>query len=79
MTDCNMPTEIVYPSWIKIVSEYLNDVTVSTFMNLVENTGITDQQYRRMVKDKTLTTSLNFEYNWVTLTSTVRRNKDHLH
>ena len=72
-----MTTERIYPSQIKIVSEYLNDVTLSTIMDLKENTGITHQQYRRMVKDKTLTTSLNYEHNWVTLTSIIRKNKDH--
>jgi len=72
-----MPTEQVYLSWVKIVSEYLNDVTASTIMDLKENTGVSDQQYRRMVKDKTLTTSQNYNHNWVTLTDTIKRNKDH--
>ena len=72
-----MPTERVYLSWVKIVSEYLNDVTASTIMDLKENTGVTDQQYRRMVKDKIITTSLNFEHNWVTLMNTIKKNKDH--
>ncbi len=72
-----MPTERVYLSQVMIVSEYLSDVKVSTVMDLMENTGATDQQYRRMVKDKTLTTSLNYDHNWVALTDTVKRNKDH--
>ena len=72
-----MPTERVYLSWVKMVSEYLNDVTASTVMDLRENTGVSDQQYRRMVKDKIITTSLNFEHNWVTLMNTIKKNMDH--
>ena len=72
-----MPTERVYQSLVIIVSNYLCENTASTFMDLIENTGINDQQYRRMVKDNTLTTSLNYNHSWVTLTSIVKKNKDH--
>ena len=71
-----MSTEREYRSSVKIVSEHLNDVTVSTVTDLKEKTGISDQQYRRMVKDRIITTSLNYEHNWVVLTDTVKKNRD---
>jgi len=72
-----MPTGQVYLSKVKIVSEYLTKNTVSTITDLLENTGIGPHQYKRMIKDGTLTTSLNHGHNWVTLTSIINKNKDH--
>jgi len=72
-----MPTERVYLSQVKIVSEYLTSITVSTVSDLMLNTGITTNQYKRMIKNGILTTSLNHEHNWVTLTSIINKNKDH--
>jgi len=72
-----MSTERVYHSLVMIVSEYLTSNIVSTVTDLRLNTGITDDQYKRMIKDGILTTSLNHEHNWVTLTNTINRNKDH--
>jgi hypothetical protein len=43
MTQCNMPTERVYISQVMIVSEYLSQNTVSTVLDLMENTGIIDR------------------------------------
>ena len=60
-----------------MVSEYLSKNTVSTVTDLIEDTGIADHQYRRMIKDGILTTSLNHDHNWVTLTNTIKENKDH--
>ena len=72
-----MSTKRVYLSQVMIVSEYLNKNIVSTVTDLKKKTGITDQQCRRMIKDKTLTTSLNYEHNWVTSTKIIKINKDH--
>jgi hypothetical protein len=76
MTQCNMSTERVYLSQVMIVSEYLTSNTVSTVTDLITDTGITNDQYKRMIKDGILTTSLNHEHNWVTLTSIINKNKD---
>lgn len=72
-----MPTERVYLSQVMIVSEYLTLKTVSTVTDLLEDTGIEPHQYQRMIKDGILTTSLNHDHNWVTLTSIINKNKDH--
>lgn len=71
-----MSTERVYLSQVMIVSEYLSSNTVSTVADLLEETGIEVHQYQRMIKDGILTTSLNYEHNWVTLTSIIKRNRD---
>ena len=60
-----------------ILSEYLTSNTVSTVTGLLEETGIEVHQYQRMIKDGILTTSLNHDHNWVTLTSIINKNKDH--
>ena len=72
-----MSTKRVYLSQVMIVSEYLNKNIVSTITDLKEKTGIKDDQYKRMIKDGTLTTSLNYEHNWVTLTRIINKNNDH--
>ena len=77
MTHCTMPTERVYQSLVMIVTNYLTSKTVSTATDLIEDTGIEPHQYQRMIKDGILTTSLNHEHNWVTLTNTINKNKDH--
>ncbi|MBD3406331.1 MAG: transposase [Candidatus Lokiarchaeota archaeon] len=71
-----MSTERVYLSQVKTVSEYLTKKNASTVTDLILNTGITINQYRRMIKNGTLTTSLNHDHNWVTLTSIIKRNSD---
>jgi hypothetical protein len=71
-----MPTERVYQSLVMTVSKYLNKRTVSTVTNLIEDTGIEPHQYQRMIKDGILTTSLNYNHNWVTLTTVINKNKD---
>ena len=72
-----MQTRRVYPSWVKIVLEYLNGAIVSTIMDLKRDVGISDQHYRRMIKDKIITTSLNYDHNWVTLTDTIKKSRNH--
>ena len=72
-----MPTERVYQSLVMIVTNYLTSKTVSTATDLIEDTGIEPHQYQRMIKDGILTTSLNHEHNWVTLTNIINKNKDH--
>jgi len=72
-----MSTERVYLSQVKILSEYLTSNTVSTVTKLIEDTGIEPHQYQRMIKDGTLTTSLNHDHNWVTLTNIIKKKKDH--
>jgi len=72
-----MPTERVYQSLVMIVSEYLTSKTVLTVTDLIRDTEITNDHYKRMIKDGILTTSLNYNHNWVTLTSIINKNKDH--
>jgi len=77
MTGCDMPTERVYLSQVKIVSDFLSRITVSTTIDLMEKTSLSEQNLRRMIKDKIITTSLNYDHNWVTLTNIISENKDH--
>jgi hypothetical protein len=76
MTQYLMSTERVYLSQVMIVSKYLTSNTTSTVTDLLEDTGIEPHQYQRMIKDGILTTSLNYNHNWVTLTSIINKNKD---
>jgi hypothetical protein len=73
----NMPTERVYQSQIKRVSEYLGDTTVATREMIHEATGLEPYVINRMINDMILTSSLNYDRNWLTLTKTVNTRKNH--
>lgn len=72
-----MPTDGGYPSWVMIVSAFLEKMKVTTFTEILEETKAPEQVLRRMIKDKVLITSLNYNHNWITIPKIIRKNKDH--
>ena len=73
-----MPAKGLYRKQIKNVLEYLSDVTITTPLMLVEITGIKIHNIRRMITDGILTSSLNFNHNWLIATKELNKRKDRL-
>ena len=44
---------------------------------ILEATGLDDSVLKRMIRDKILTTSLNYRHNWLTLTKRVKKLRNH--
>jgi len=72
-----MQTGRVYRSQINSVSEYLKKETVATGQMILEATGLEPFVINRMIQDKKLTTSLNFNRNWLILTKRVKKLRNH--
>jgi len=67
----------VYSTNIKKVLAYLSTGTVATFDMVIEATNVNPHDIRRMIHDKILTTSLNYNHIWVIPTTAIKKNKDH--
>lgn len=72
-----MPAKGVYRTKVKKVLEYLSNVTVATPQMITEAAGVELHDIRRMITDKILTSSLNYNHNWLIATKMVKKNKDH--
>ena len=72
-----MPAKRVYRTRVKKVLEYLSDVTIATPQMIIEATNVEPHDIRRMITDKTLTSSLNFNHNWLITTKVLNKRKDH--
>jgi hypothetical protein len=72
-----MPTDGGYPRWVMIVSAYLEKMEVATFTEIQEETKAPEQVLRRMIKDKILTSSLNYNHIWITTSRLITTNRDH--
>ena len=67
----------IYSGQIKKVSAYLNIVVVATIEMILEETKVPPHAIRRMLNDKILTSSLNFDHGWYILTKDLKQRKDH--
>ena len=56
---------------------YLTKVGVATFDMTLEATNVNPHDIRRMIHDKILTTSLNYDHHWLIPTKLIKKNKDH--
>ena len=73
----NMPTKAVYRTRVKNVLGYLANVTVATPQMIIEATNVEPHDIRRMITDKILTSSLNYNHNWLIATKSLNKRKDH--
>lgn len=74
----NMPTRNQYETAIKKVLSYLSTAIVATVEMIKKETNVKEHQIRRMITNKTLTTSLNYNHKWIIPGKIVSRKKDHL-
>ena len=72
-----MPTKRVYRSRVKNVLFYLSDVTVATAQMVIEATGVELHHIRQMIGDGSLTSSLNYNHNWLVTTKVLNKRNDH--
>jgi hypothetical protein len=72
-----MQTGQVYRFQIKTVSEYLEKEKVATRQMLLKATGLEPHVINRMMGDRILTSSLNHNHNWLTLTKRVKKQRNH--
>ncbi len=72
-----MPTRRIYQIQVKKVLDYLSNITVATPAMIVEVTNVEMAVIRRMIHDKILTSSLNYNHNWLIPTKVIKANKDH--
>jgi hypothetical protein len=72
-----MPTKRVYQKRVKKVSDFLSNVIVATISMIIEATKVNPHDIRRMLNDGILTSSLNYNHNWLILTKTIKQRKDH--
>ncbi len=73
----NMPTRRKYQTKVKNVLDYLSKVTVATKEMIIEETGVRTHDIRRMVNDKILTSSLNYNHEWLIRTREIGKRADH--
>lgn len=72
-----MPTKRVYQKRVKKVSDFLSNVIVATPSTIIEATKANPHDIRRMLNGGILTSSLNYNHNWLILTKTIKQRKDH--
>lgn len=72
-----MTSKGVYQNQVKKVLAYLSIVTVATLEMIIEATKFEPHVIRRMICDKILTTSLNYNHNWLIPTKEISKRKDH--
>jgi len=72
-----MTSRKIYFGQIKKVSAYLNIVLVATLEMIILETGVPPHAIRRMIDDKKLTSSLNFNHGWYILTTDLKQRKNH--
>jgi len=71
-----MSTKGLYQTQIKNVLYYLSLVTVATLGMIIKATGVEAHNIRRMINDKILTTSLNYNHRWMISTKVIKQKKD---
>jgi len=67
----------VYAKRIKKVLAYLANEGVATVDIVLEATKVNPHDIRRMIHDKILTTSLNYNHIWLIPTKAIKKRKDH--
>jgi len=72
-----MSTRRIYQIQVKKVLDYLSNVTVATPAMIIETTNVEMAVIRRMIHDKILTSSLNYNHNWLIPTKVIKAKKDH--
>ncbi len=72
-----MPLKRVYRTRVKKVLEYLSNITVATPQMIIEATNVEPHDIRRMITDGILTSSLNYNHNWLIATKVLNKRKDH--
>lgn len=75
MTD--MPTKEVYQERVKKVLDFFKKTHVATKETVIIQNHVDTDDIRRMITDKILTTSLNYEHNWIIPTKTLNIEHDH--
>ena len=59
------------------VLEYLSNVIIATPQMIIEATNVEPHDIRRMITDGILTSSLNYNHNWLIATKVLNKRKDH--
>ena len=72
-----MHSKGVYQTRINKVLYYLSKVTVATPQMIIEATSVNPHDIRRMIGDGILTSSLNYNHNWLITTTVIDKRKDH--
>jgi len=72
-----MPTKGVYQIRVNKVTNFLSNVIVATPTMIIEKTKVNPHDIKRMLNDGILTSSLNYNHNWLILTKEIRQRKDH--
>jgi len=72
-----MPTKGVYQTRVKKVTNFLSKVVVATPSTIMEETQVNPHDIKRMLNDGILTSSLNHNHNWLALTKTIKKRKNH--
>jgi len=73
----DMPTKGEYQKRVKKVSNYLSKVIVATPSTIIEKTEVKPHDIKRMLNGGILTSSLNYNHNWLILTKTIKQRKEH--
>ena len=72
-----MTTTGIYKSRVKSVLFYLEAGTVATAQMIIENTGVHLHDIRRMITDGILTSSCNYDRQWLIATTELKSRMDH--
>jgi len=72
-----MPVKRVYQNEVKKVLEYLLKNIIATPQMIIETTNVEPHVIRRMITDGILTSSLNYNHNWLIATKVLNKRKDH--
>jgi len=72
-----MSTRRTYQIQVKKVLDYLSNISVATPTMIIQATNVEMAVIRRMIYDKILTASLNYNHNWLIPTKMIKANKDH--
>ena len=72
-----MPTGSPCHIQVQKILHYFRHFPVATTNQIIDATGVPPHAIRRMISDKTLTSSLNHNHTWLIPSEVVRKNKDH--
>jgi hypothetical protein len=73
-----MPTKGVYQKRVKKVSNFLSKIVVATPTIIIEKIKVNPHDIKRMLNDGIITSSLNYNHNWLILTEILNQNKDRI-
>jgi len=71
-----MHSKGVYQTRINKVLYYLSKVNIATPQMIIEATSVNPHDIRRMIGDGILTSSLNYNHNWLIATKVLNKRKD---